>query len=296
MSDTLWHPPRTCGAWLAIPCGAAGAALLMLALARVMGLQYAAPPGRWLIFVLVLMLAALALALPALEGCGWQLCLLCLLPVGAALFYRVLCLDYCSYDYYDFLGPWVDYFRSHGGFTALKDNVGNYNVPYLYFLAALSYLDAPDFYLIKLFSVLFDVLLAWSGFRLCRLFCPSGSPRPAAAFCLLLLLPTVVLNGACWSQCDAIYAALILHALACGLERHGAASLVLAGLAFSVKLQTIFLLPLWAALWFAGRIRTRHLPLFPAAFLGAVFPALLAGKPLPDILGVYVGQAEAYAD
>ena len=296
MSDTLWRPPRTCGAWLAIPCGAAGAALLMLALARVMGLQYAAQPGRWLIFMLVLMLAALALALLALEGCGWQLCLLCLLPVGAALFYRVLCLDYCSYDYYDFLGPWVDYFRSHGGFTALKDNVGNYNVPYLYFLAALSYLDAPDFYLIKLFSVLFDVLLAWSGFRLCRLFCPSGSPRPAAAFCLLLLLPTVVLNGACWSQCDAIYAALILHALACGLERHGAASLVLAGLAFSVKLQTIFLLPLWAALWFTGRVRTRHLPLFPAAFLGAVFPALLAGKPLPDILGVYIGQAEAYAD
>ena len=29
MSDTLWRPPRTCGAWLAIPCGAAGAALLM---------------------------------------------------------------------------------------------------------------------------------------------------------------------------------------------------------------------------------------------------------------------------
>ena len=107
MSDTLWRSPRTCGAWLAIPCGAAGTALLMLALARVMGLQYANLPDRWLIFMLLLALAALSLALLALEGCGWQLCLFCLLPVGTALFYRVLCLDYCSYDYYDFLGPWA---------------------------------------------------------------------------------------------------------------------------------------------------------------------------------------------
>ena len=68
MPDTLWHSPRTCGAWLAIPCGAAGAALLMLALVRVMGLQYATVPDRWLIFMLVLMLAALSLALLALES------------------------------------------------------------------------------------------------------------------------------------------------------------------------------------------------------------------------------------
>ena len=136
MSDTLWRSPRTCGAWLAIPCGAAGTALLMLALARVMGLQYANLPDRWLIFMLLLALAALSLALLALEGCGWQLCLFCLLPVGTALFYRVLCLDYCSYDYYDFLGPWAAYFRDNGGFAALKDSVGNYNVPYLYFLVS----------------------------------------------------------------------------------------------------------------------------------------------------------------
>ena len=83
---------------------------------------------------------------------------------------------------------------------------------------------------------------------------------------------------------------------ASGLEKRGAASLALAGLAFSVKLQTVFLLPLWAVLWFTGRVKTRHLPLFPAAFLGAVFPALLAGKPLPDILDVYIGQTEAYGD
>ena len=295
MSDTLRPAPRTCGAWLAIPCGAAGAALLILALAKVTGLQYTGAAGRGLVFLLILLLAALALALLAWEGCGWQLCLLCLLPVGAALFYRVLCLDYCSYDYYDFLGPWAAYFRDNGGFAALKDNIGDYNVPYLYFLAALSYFNVPDFYLIKLFSVLFDVALSWGGFRLCRLFCPEDSPRPVDTFCLFPLLPTVVLNGACWSQCDSIYAALILHALACGLERRSAPSLVLAGLAFSVKLQTIFLLPLWAALWFTGRVRTRDLPLFPAAFLAAALPALLAGKPLPDILMVYVGQTKAYS-
>ena len=42
-----------------------------------------------------------------------------------------------------------------GGFAAVKLPIGNYNAPYLYFLAAISYLPIPDLYLIKLFSILF---------------------------------------------------------------------------------------------------------------------------------------------
>ena len=103
--------------------------------------------------------------------------------------------------------------------------IGNYNAPYLYFLAAISYLPIPDLYLIKLFSILFDVVLAWGGFRLVRHFAPERPNRPLLCFCLLLLLPTVILNGAFWGQCDALYGALTLHALACALERRNRSSL-----------------------------------------------------------------------
>ena len=93
-----------------------------------------------------------------------------------------------------FLSQWAAAFRDGGGFAAVKLPIGNYNAPYLYFLAAISYLPIPDLYLIKLFSILFDVVLAWGGFRLVRHFAPERPNRPLLCFCLLLLLPTVILK------------------------------------------------------------------------------------------------------
>ena len=210
-------------------------------------------------------------------------------PLALAFFLRVFLLDYQSQDYQIFLSQWAAFFREHGGFSALNLPVGNYNVPYLYFLAALSYLPLPDLYGIKLFSIFFDILLAWGGLRLVRHFKPKGNAS-LFAFCAILLLPTVVLNGACWGQCDSIYAALLLHALASALDRRPAASVLLVAAAFSFKLQAIFLVPLWCAFWFTGRVKFRHLLLFPAGCAAIAAPALLAGKPLMDILGVYLGQ------
>ena len=167
-----------------------------------------------------------------------------------------------------------------------------------FFLRALllDYQSADyQMYLIKLFSILFDVVLAWGGFRLVRHFAPERPNRPLLCFCLLLLLPTVILNGAFWGQCDALYGALTLHALACALEGRNRSSLLLLGIAFSFKLQTVFVLPLWGGLWLLRRVRFRELLWFPAAYAATCVPALLLGKPLGDILGVYFGQAAEYS-
>lgn len=74
------------------------------------------------------------------------------------------------------------------------------------------------------------MVLAWGGFRLVRHFAPQSPNRPLLCFCLLLLLPTVILNGAFWGQCDALYGALTLHALACALEGRNRSSLLLLGI------------------------------------------------------------------
>lgn len=207
-----------------------------------------------------------------------------------ALLVRLPFLRHATLDYQDFLARWVDYFRRNGGFAALKDPVGNYNVPYLYLLAFLSYLDIPDLYGIKLFSILFDVVLAWGGYRLVRRLTSRDWP-PLIAFSALLLLPTVILNGACWGQCDSVWAAFCVHALASALERKPKSSLALLALAFAFKLQAIFIIPLWLALRFTGRLRLRDLPVFPATFALTMAPALAAGKPVGDILNIYLDQA-----
>ena len=135
-----------------------------------------------------------------------RLCAL-LLPVGLAFFLRAALLDYVADDYEIFLSQWVATFRDNGGFAAIKLPIGNYNVPYLYFLAAISYLPVPDLYLIKLFSILFDVLLAWGGLRLVRRFTGRDSIRPLVCFCALLLLPpwcSTALCGASATRCTAL--------------------------------------------------------------------------------------------
>lgn len=274
----------------ALACGGAGLALLLLSLIPVLGLEQGTAAAKTAVYLLLLLATVLALIL--LRRQGTERLLLILLPIGLAFFLRAAMLHYVSSDYTIFLSQWMNAFRNNGGFAAIKLPIGNYNVPYLYFLAAISYLPVPDLYLIKLFSVFFDVVLAWGGLRLVNHFTGKNSPQPLLCFCLLLLLPTVMLNGAYWGQCDSLYTGLVLHALTCALERRGGCSAALLGLAFSFKLQTVFILPLWAALWLAGRVRLRTLLLFPAAYAATCVPALLLGKPLADILGVYVGQTQ----
>lgn len=269
-------------------CRGLGLLLLALALFRSFSLG-----GGSVAQSLILLLGFLAAGLLAAffaqkEGGNRQLTEVLLLPIGLALFLRGFLLPHQTLDYQNFLMHWVQFFRDNGGFSALCQPVGNYNVPYLYLLALISYLPVSDLYLIKLASIMFDVLLAWGGWRLAKQV--GGDSGGPAAFSVLLLLPTVVLNGSCWGQCDAIWAALCVHALADALDRHPLRSVSLMGLAFAFKLQAIFILPLWGALWLCGKVKFRHLWAFPGVFALTMVPALLAGKPVADILGVYVGQ------
>ncbi len=242
--------------------------------------------------VLLCLEALFALWLLARSGAvkgaaAWSVVLTLLL---AAFGPRLLAFKYQTLDYQDFLAPWVNFYRNNGGFRALYQPVGNYNVPYLYFLAFFSYLDIPDLYLIKLLSVFFDVLLAWAGLRLVSRLTDQPTAR-LGVFFAMLLLPSVYLNGAVWGQCDSIYVALALLALADALEDHPVRAMALLALSFSFKLQAVFLLPAAAVLLFTGKIKWKHLPVFPLVYLLAILPAVIAGRPLLDTLLIYFKQS-----
>ena len=274
---------------------AAGALLLALLLLRSAALEQGGPTASLAVGAFLSVLAVFALLLLSLSGESLSSLSRLFFPIALALFLRLFLLDHQTSDYRDFLVRWASFFRDNGGFAALGTPLGDYNVPYLYFLAFISYIPLPDLYLIKLFSIFFDVLLAWAGYRLVRLLTGPESRKPAAVFCLLLLMPTALLNGAYWGQCDSIYTALCLHAFANGLERRPVSSVLLLSLAFSFKLQTVFLIPLWCVLWYCGRLRFRHLLLFPAGYLASIFPALAAGRSLSSILGIYLHQTVEYS-
>lgn len=276
--------------YFGVPAALSGLIFLVCTVLGSTSLQLGTAAAKTACGLLLVLPLLLALFLLQREGCPTMSTFLLLLPVALSLYLRLLLLDHQTHDYQTFLAQWAAFFRDNGGFAALKEPVGNYNVPYLYILAALSYLPVPDLYLIKIVSVLCDVLLAWSGLRLARRFCREDSPAPLICFGVLFLLPTVVLNGSCWAQCDSVYTALLLLALSAVFEKRPKTSVLLLAVAFSFKLQTVFLIPLWCAFWFTGRVKFRHLLLFPAGYAITILPALLLGRPLGDILGIYLGQ------
>lgn len=204
---------------------------------------------------------------------------------------RVFYFDFRSGDYNDFLVHWVEYFRQNGGFAGLAQSVGNYNLPYLYFLALFSYIDINDLYLIKLLSVAFDVVLAFAVMKLTELFTDSPARR-LAAFLITLLLPTVIINGAKWGQCDSIYTAFAALALWLVLADRPKASMVCMALSFGFKLQAVFIMPVYLVMLFAKKIRIRDLFVFPLAYVVLILPALIAGRPIADAFLLYYNQAE----
>lgn len=212
-----------------------------------------------------------------------------------ALVIRASLLDYQSDDYLAFLAPWTQFFRDNGGFAALRYSLGNYNPPYMYFLALFSYFDISELHLIKLLSVLFDVLLAWACMKLLGLYTGSRA-KLLGVFLAVLYLPTVVINGAYWAQCDSIYAFFGIFALYLGLRGRGCASMVSLAACFAFKLQAVFIIPVFFILLLAKRIRWRELLVFPAAYIIFMLPALIAGRPFIETMTLYFSQAGTVGD
>ena len=242
-------------------------------------------------------MSAFALAVLYLEGAlkGRRAVIISCVLVLSAMLLRGACMEHRTLDYENFLAVWVNFFRENGGWRALSRGIGNYNVPYLYFLAIFSYCGAPDLYLIKLLSVFFDVVLAWAVLRLVRV-CRGGSVAPAAGFFLTLFLPTVVLNGALWGQCDSIYGAFALLGVCFALERRPVLSVACAALSFAFKLQAVFVMPVYLVFLFTGRMKWKHLLAFPLTYFIVVLPAVLTGRPLADTLLLYFRQAGSVGD
>ena len=245
----------------------------------------------WIIVFLMALLAGFGLWILYHEGLlrsrGFWILSAALILVSLAA--RLAVFDYETLDYQNFLAHWCAFYREHGGFPALKYQIGNYNIPYLYFLALFSYLPARDLYLIKFLSTVFDLLLAWAVLRLVSRFTAS-SGRRLGSFFTVLFLPTVYLNSAVWGQCDSIYVALLLFGIVFALEDKPRASMVMAALAFGFKLQAVFVLPIYAVLWIRGKFKAKHFLLFPLTYVILVLPAVLLGRPFLDTLTLYFSQ------
>ncbi|MGW0881632.1 hypothetical protein [Streptomyces sp. NPDC002671] len=215
--------------------------------------------------------------------------------VAVALSVRILLLSGKSQDYITFLQPWYWHIVSYGGFHALVDpSFSDYNVPYLYLLAALTYLPLPSLVGIKCLSMLFDLALAFYTFRIVSLLRPTHRWAAFGAATVVLFLPTVVTNSGWWGQCDAIYTAFLTGGIYYVLRRRSWWACVFFGIALAFKFQAVFLFPLLLVLVLVGRVPWRSLLAVPVAYLALDVPAFVLGADPGRLLTVYARQADTY--
>ena len=215
--------------------------------------------------------------------------------IAALICIRVALLGFASRDYNVFLSDWLQKMRGYEGFEALRVKIGDYNMPYLYFLFILSKLKLNDLVLIKWFSCLFDFVLAFFIMK-CVEEKSENKVLRYGAFIVALATPTLLANSAYWGQCDSILAAFCVASFYFILKGNGKWATIMFALAFSFKLQAIFILPAFIVAVILKRIKLKELLLFPLTFIATLLPAIIVGRPIKDTIGIYFLQTTQYPE
>lgn len=192
-----------------------------------------------------------------------------------------------------YLVPWLETIRARGVAPAFAEPFSNYMPSYLYLLALFSplaeWLDPMS--VIKLLSVAGTVALALS-FN--RMLAALGVPQRAQWAAMIVALPSVAFNALLMGQCDAIYVAACVMAVAMALERRHLAMFAWCGIAVAFKAQAVLLAPFFLAIAIRHRVPFGYWLAAPAALVAMMLPALAAGWPPGDLATIYFRQAGTF--
>ncbi len=206
-----------------------------------------------------------------------------------------------SGDYTGYFLPWIEHYRSLGAADGLARLPGDYYVPLNLLLLPIAALPVDSCRALGIVATLGDVLIAVFGAGIVRtLLTERGAEERTAAFAaglagiLLLLLPPVFLDSAAWKQADTFYLGFLVAAMDRALKEKWLPAWVLYGVAFVIKLQAIFLLPLLIILYFCQKFPLRYFLIPPFFYVLAGFPAILCGGEPRYIYGRYLLQVGRY--
>ena len=225
--------------------------------------------------------------------------LLFLVLTGFALIMRYALRNVVAGDYKMFFEPWVATLREAGGgikgLSAEFEYV-DYTTPYLTILSFISICPFLNtLLLMKLVSIFFDFVAAFAVMAIVydR---TKNMTYGILGYGALLMVPTVLTNGAMWAQCDIIFTSFVLWSLYFMLKDKPAWSMAFYGIAFAFKLQTLFLSPLYVILWMKGKVKLKHFLFLPLMYVIGMIPSLLAGKSFWELISVYFFQANGQMD
>ncbi|WP_027216031.1 glycosyltransferase 87 family protein [Butyrivibrio fibrisolvens] len=222
-----------------------------------------------------------------------KICISILLIMSLAV--RFFFRDFVSIDANDYLLPWYDEIVNKGRIGALGDQIGNYNMTYQLLIVCLTYIPIKPLYAYKILSCVFDYILGYAVGKV--VFKLTGSERKRwISFFFVVFSPIVIINSACWGQCDSIYVSFCILTIDALLDDKDYLPFIWFGVALAFKLQAIFLLPFLLIVWWRSHKYTiAHFFIIPISMVIICLPNILIGhRNVKEIVGIYMGQAEKY--
>ncbi len=225
--------------------------------------------------------------------------ILCVWAFVVSLIIKINLITVETNDYRSFLSKWMTIIRENGGIRAIKENIGDYNTPYLIIMAILSYLPINDLIGIKIISIVFDYVLSTAVFFIILELFKKDEKKylyASTGFLLTTLLPTVLLNSGAWGQCDSIYTTFVLLSILFLLKEKHIRAFIFLGIAFSFKLQAIFILPLFILVYLSKKnYSLLYFLIIPITILIMCLPAIILGKSVVHCFSVYLTQTSEYS-
>lgn len=222
------------------------------------------------------------------------ICFVCLIVLSLVV--RYLCRGFVSWDASAYLIPWYETIKNSGGFNALNQQVGDYNMLYQTIISLLTYIPIKELYGYKILSILFDYLLASVvAYIIYTLTDNKRELKAKCGFLITIMSPIVIMNSSVWAQCDSIYVFFCCCTILCIIKEKYSLAFILWGIAFSFKLQAVFLLPFVVLIYlYKKRFSILYSLMVPITMVILAIPNFLAGRRFKELFTLYLSQVNKY--
>ena len=209
---------------------------------------------------------------------------LTLIGLGIRVILRVVITD----DWLMYWDPWISNLKEMG-FSYLATDRYDYTPTFVYILWAISRLPINPMTAYKGLHCVLDFVAA--GILGKMIWKVTGSKRKGIlSYGLFLIVPTIWANSALWAQCDIIFMTFLLLCFYYLFEDRPCKAMFFYGMAFVFKLQSLFIFPFLVILWVNKKVDLKHFLWIPALYFLSIVPAWIAGRPLMDLINIYMAQ------
>ena len=117
--------------------------------------------------------------------------------------------------------------------------------------------------------------------------------KAVLTYAIFMLSPIFIVNSTLWAQCDMLPMFWVLLCIYFFVKERPSMAMFFFGVAFAFKLQPLWLAPMLVILWINKKVDLKHFLWLPVCYFLGIIPAWIAGRPLSELLTIYISQTEA---